>query len=302
MSGLLPQPRAILDIVTADGSVIRVHRHGNPQGNRVFISHGNGFAVDGYIAFWSRFLDRYDVIAFDMRNHGRNPTGDAAHHDYTHMAADLDAVWHAANAEFGPKPSAGVFHSISAQSAILQAMRLGPRFEMLALFDPPNVPPVECPARTAMLTYLRRLVDWASQRRPYFDDPVELARDYAAVRAGRDWVEGVHEDVARSVLRPAPEGGWVLACPREYEASMYEQGITLGLWPKRTDIPVPILLVGADPERIHLSPTALANRALAQEGGFEYAAIDGAGHLLQLEKPEACADIAIEFLARAGLK
>jgi pimeloyl-ACP methyl ester carboxylesterase len=293
------EPNAALDVAAADGAVIRLRRHGNPRGNRVFVSHGNGFAVDGYIAFWSRLLDRFDVILFDMRNHGRNPTGDPAHHDYPHMAVDLDAVWCAVEGEFGAKPTAGLFHSMSAQSALLQAMLCGARFEALVLFDPPNVPPADGPARAAMLTYLHRLVEWASQRRSHFNDPAELAADYAGTRAGRDWVAGAHEAVARSVLRRVPEG-WALACPREFEVSMYEQGITLGLWPQRNDVATPVLLVGADPERPRPSPTALANRALAQQGGFNYVAIPGAGHPLQLEQPEACAEVALAFLTSAG--
>ena len=47
--------------------------------------------------------------------------------------------------------------------------------------------------------------------------------------------------------------------------------------------------------------TALSNRALAAEGGFDYRAIPGTSHLLQLEEPAACADAALDALGRAGL-
>jgi pimeloyl-ACP methyl ester carboxylesterase len=50
---------------------------------------------------------------------------------------------------------------------------------------------------------------------------------------------------------------------------------------------------------VHNAPadaTGLANRALASENGFDYAAIPGTTHLLQLEEPAACADAALEFL------
>jgi pimeloyl-ACP methyl ester carboxylesterase len=209
-------------------------------------------------------------------------------------------VWQAAQEEFGARSAAGLFHSMSAQSAALQAIAAGQRFETLVLFDPPNVPPEGDPAREPMLAYLRRLVEWAAGRREHFAEPAELARDYAATGAGRNWSEGAHELVARSVLRPDPNGGWSLACPRDYESSMYAQGITLGLWPRRAEIPGPVVLIGADPDRSRPSPTALSNRALARDGGFDYAAIPGTGHLLQLEAPDACAEAALEFLVKVG--
>jgi pimeloyl-ACP methyl ester carboxylesterase len=299
---IVPPPSAVIEVAAADGTRLKLRRHGNSRGQRVFVSHGNGFAVDGYFPFWRRFLDRFDVIAFDMRNHGRNPVGDIATHDYSHMAQDIEMVWQAARDEFGARPSAGLFHSMSAQSAALQAMGSGQRFEALALFDAPNVPPVGNPAREPMLVYLRRLVEWAAGRQSHFADPAELSRDYAATVSGRGWAAGADDLVARSVLRQDAGGGWSLACPREFESSIYAQGIPLDLWPNRGNIPGVVKLIGADPERARPSPTALSNRALARDGGFDYAAIPGTGHLLQLESPDVCADVALEFLDSVGLR
>jgi pimeloyl-ACP methyl ester carboxylesterase len=41
---------------------------------------------------------------------------------------------------------------------------------------------------------------------------------------------------------------------------------------------------------------------LAAEGGFDYVAIPGTSHLLQLEEPAACADTALEFLGAMGFR
>ena len=59
-------------------------------------------------------------------------------------------------------------------------------------------------------------------------------------------------------------------------------------------------LIGADPDKPHPAATALSNRALAAEGGFDYMAIPGTTHLLQLEEPAACADAALAFLSQIG--
>jgi pimeloyl-ACP methyl ester carboxylesterase len=188
---------------------------------------------------------------------------------------------------------------MSAQSALLAALHCGWRLDALVAFDPPNVPP-DGPARAAMLRYLDRLTAWAKGRRETFADPAELAAEYAATRSGREWSEETQMLMARAVLGQ-DAGGWRLHCPPALEASMYEQGAPLDLWPRRADFPGPVTLIGADPARDHPTPTAFSNRTLAETGGFDYAAIPGTSHLLQLEAPEACAEAAAEFLKKVGL-
>jgi pimeloyl-ACP methyl ester carboxylesterase len=292
----IPEPHSILVVTSEDGAVLKARRHGNPRGPRLFVSHGNGFGIDGYFHFWRRFLGNFDVVAFDMRSHGQNPRADPSHHDYAHMLGDLDALCRAVADEFGKKPAAGLFHSMSAQCSMLQALAGRSPFEALVLFDPPNVPAPGHPVHAAMVGYEHKLADWARHRREHFDDPDDLTDEYARTRSGRTWAPGAAALMARAVLQPDPQGGSVLACPRELEALMYLQGIDLGLWPKREQIAVPTMLVGADPERPYPAATGLSNRALAEEGGFDYRAIPGTSHLLQLEEPAACAEAALDFL------
>lgn len=296
------KPHAEIAVRSEDGAVLRVRRHGNLRAKlRLYVSHGNGFAIDGYIHFWRRFLGDFEIVAFDMRSHGHNPPADPAHHGYPHMIADIDAIGHAVEAEFGLKPAAGLFHSMSAQAALLQTMANpvagGAHFDALVLFDPPNVPAPGHPVHAAMLAYEHKLAGWAESRRRYFDDPAELAADYAATRSGRRWAAGAATAMARAVLRREGDG-FSLACPRELEAKMYLDGIGLGLWPRRADVAVPVALIGADPDCPFPAATALSNRALAEEGGFDYRAIPGTSHLLQLEEPDACAEAALTALRR----
>src|SRR5215472_13191336 len=171
MTLAVPAPHATIDLVAADGARIRVRLHGNPGGPRLILSHGNGFAIDGYAAFWSGFLADFELVPFDARSHGWNPPSAPPNHDYAHMTRDLDEVRAAAEAEFGKKPTAGVFHSMSAQAAMLAALELGWRFDALVLFNPPNNPAEGHAARPAMVGYLERLAAWAAARRDRFDDP-----------------------------------------------------------------------------------------------------------------------------------
>ena len=111
----LPSPSETFDLVMSDGAVIRARRHGNPDGLRLYVSHGNGFAVDAYYPFWRLLLDRFDLILFDMRNHGQNPPAGFDGHNYMQMARDIGDVVSIMEDRLGAGPKVGVFHSMSAR-------------------------------------------------------------------------------------------------------------------------------------------------------------------------------------------
>ncbi|MFP6748792.1 MAG: alpha/beta hydrolase [Alphaproteobacteria bacterium] len=291
------------DLAMDDGATIGIRQHGNPDGARLFISHGNGFAIDGYLPFWGPLRDRFDLVLFDVRNHGCNKPAGADGHDYAQMARDLDSIYLGVNERLGTKTSVGVFHSMSARAAMKHAVDIAWRWDALVLFDPPNVPPTGHRLYETMCIFERRLVDWAMTRPGRFDTPGQLAEEYASNRGHGRWVEGAHDLMARAILRrDEANGGWVLSCQRELEASIYLAAMTLHLWPRGEDFGGPVKLIGADPEMKGVPPTALANQMLHEECGFAYEAIPGTGHMLQIEKPAECIAALISFLKTCGIE
>ena len=303
MTFVLPTPQTIFDITLEDAAVTRVRQHGDPsQAVRLVLSHGNGFASDGYFPFWQHLLERFDVVLFDHRNHGWNPPSDPARHHYVQLTRDLEVIAAGITAHLGPKPTVGVFHSMAARAAMLHAIEIGWRWAALVLFDPPTIPPPDHPLHHLMLIHGQQLVAWAQKRRQRFADPGELAAQFKSLRAHQRWIEGAHELMARALLRhEADTGAWVLICPGELEASMYQSNMALHLWPEATRLGGPVQLIAADPTVPHPGIPALTNKALADTHGLRYRAIPGAGHMLQLEEPIACYRALLAFLAEVGL-
>lgn len=298
----LPAPRQTMEIDLDDGARIRARRHGNPDGIRILLTHGNGFAVDAYFPYWRHFLDRYDLVVFDFRNHGQNVPVEPSNHTYAQLTADLERVVQKVRSELGPRKTAGIFHSMSARTAMKHAIEVGWRWDALVLFDPPNVPPPGHPAYAAMEVFENRLVEFARNRRRNFASVDELAEEYRQSRATRNWVAGEHDLMARSVLRRSPGGdGYTLVCAPENEAAIYAQALTLNLWPNAKDFGGPVKLIGADPTAKGTPATAPTNQALGVEGGYDYSFVKDGGHLLQVEQPEECFRLTMEFLARHGL-
>ena len=85
----IPEPTAAFRVYAADGGVIVVRRHGNPDGPRLILSHGNGLAIDAYYPFWSLLANRFDLFIHDIRNHGWNPVGERHMHNIQLSSAIL---------------------------------------------------------------------------------------------------------------------------------------------------------------------------------------------------------------------
>lgn len=290
------------DVALDDGARICMRRHGNPDGVRLLMTHGNGFAADAYYPYWQHLLPKFDLLVFDFRNHGQNIPVEPSNHNYAQLSRDLERVVQEVRAQLGQKPTAGLFHSMSARTAMKHAIKIGWRWDALVLFDPPDVPPPGHPLYAAMEIFENKLTEWARNRRRRFASIDELTNEYLQSRSTARWVPGAHELMARSVLRKSPDGdGYELVCDPENEATIYAQAMTLNLWPQARAFGGPVKLIGCDPNMKGAPATGPANQALGIEGGYDYSFVEGTGHLLQIEKPQECIRLTLEFLAGCGL-
>ena len=136
----IPEPRSVCEVRQDDGSVTILRRHGNPAGPRLLLGHGNGLAMDFYYPFWSLLTGDFDVLLYDLRNHGWNTVGARPEHHLPNLVRDQERVVDAAARRYGERRTTGVFHSLSALTALLSsALGTGgcDRLSAWVLFDPP---------------------------------------------------------------------------------------------------------------------------------------------------------------------
>ena len=300
MTLIVPQASESFDLAMADGARIRVRRHGNPKGPRLVLCHGNGFAIDAYVPFWSLLADRFDLVLYDQRNHGQSLLHKAEAHDIPSFVSDMEEVFNAIGERLGVVPTVGVFHSISAVTAVWQALQYGKRWEALVLFDPPLIPAAGLPMHDVARSFELALAKWSKSRPSHFSDPAELAALFAKSYSLRRWVPGAHELMARLILRQEQDGKWILNCPPECESRVYATNSELHLTHRLNELPLPVKLICADPDQPDAQSPARVGRSLHELYGLAYEAIPDTSHMLMIEKPAECARSLTAFLEGQG--
>ena len=292
----VPEPLETAEVRAADGATIVLRRHGLADGPRLVLSHCNGFAADAYYPFWSLLTDRFDVVLFDLRNHGWNPVGDGERHGIGAFVDDHGPIAEAIDRHFGARRKIGVFHSVSAQSALIHATRSRESaYSALVLFDPVVCPPGCRPEDLRKVeTMLRHLGEAALRRRERFASREEFVDRVLRAPAFQLLCPGAPELVARTTLRRASDGdGYELRCPREYEARISLEGPR---WAEAVDlsrVSCPAKIIGSDPTvPFSFLPTVNLGEILA----LDYDFVPETTHLLQLERPAECVAAMLPFV------
>lgn len=292
----VPQPLSTVDVSMDDGASIILRRHGNPEGTRLVLSHANGLSTDTYYPFWSLLADRFDLILYDFRNHGWNPVGDPEAHGIGTFIRDMERVVQAIDRHFGERPKIGVFHSMSAQVAVLHATRSG-GFSALVLFDPFICPPGCAPQHLrALEATMGQLAEGARRRRETFASEEAFAERIRGAPAFERLVPGATDLLARTTLR-RDDAAYRLCCPRDYEAKIYQQGLRWATAVEIEKLPCPTKAIGSDPTVPHsFMPTVDLSELMV----LDYDFVPETTHLLQLEAPGVCVHFMLEFLAQTS--
>lgn len=189
----------------------------------VFV-HANGFNARTYLELLRPLAANHRILAPDLRGHGTSslPTNTQGRRGWQDHADDLVALLDAVD---GPALTlAG--HSMGGTSGLLAAARRPQRVLNLLLLDP--VIWGRAAALAFRLPLFRRLperiplVTGALKRRRRFDDRDQAFEAYRGRGAFRDWPDAMLRDYLADGLVDDPvEGGLVLACTPEWEASNY---------------------------------------------------------------------------------
>ena len=289
----VPGAAEILTVDIPNGGRTQVRRHGNPQGPRLILSHGCGLAADTYLPYWSLLQDSVDLLLFDFRSHGWNEESNPASLNFPTFVDDCETILGAINEKYGPKPTVGIFHSMSALAGLLfQQMRSG--LAGLVLFDPPIQEPGRNPEDLVYVAdHMSRSV---RRRKDRFESHADFIEYIEAAPAFQRLSPGMPALMAETLLRPDGDG-YALRCPLEHEALIYQFFYGWSMEIDTNQIKCPIKVVGSDPT---MSFTFMPSSDFNELVRMGYDFLPEATHLIQLEEPGECAEITLEFLNETG--
>ncbi|MDE0310422.1 MAG: alpha/beta hydrolase [Acidiferrobacterales bacterium] len=292
----VPEPLSVHRIRMDDGTVIHLRQHGNPNGPRLVLSHGNGLAIDLYYPFWSLLAQDFELFVFDLRNHGWNAVGAQADHIVPALVDDHDRILDEIDVRYGKKPKIGIFHSVSALASLVSSTG-NCDFAARILFDPPLCKPNDYPEEYDIAT--RRSTEAALRRTDTFKSLDEFVDLLSWLPVYHRTVPGVLDLAARTMLKKNDGGdGYSLRCPRTYEAQIINYARMYTVWVDLEEIDCPTKVVGADPV---LPYSYLPTFDLSQIHSLDYDFLPDTTHLLQLEQPKECVAVIREFLEQHNL-
>jgi pimeloyl-ACP methyl ester carboxylesterase len=180
----------------------------------VVLGHGLGFVGATWRVVAERLAERYTVVAFDRRHHGRS-RGETC--DYAGHAQDVLDVVDA----FGLDEVFGIAHSIGATDLLLAAGARPSAFAKLFVIEPtvrdPLVPADPDPSLSVLF---RAVTDRTAARPPAFPGWAQARARLS--RAHPSWHPDVFEAYLEYGFEERADGTVAARCPPPVEAAMLE--------------------------------------------------------------------------------
>jgi pimeloyl-ACP methyl ester carboxylesterase len=278
-------------VAVAAGALAIWERPGH--GPAVLLCHATGF----HARCWDQVIARLAgqrSVAVDMRGHGRS-FKPSPPYSWRRIGEDIAQLCLA----LGLRGAVGVGHSMGGHSVALAAALAPQAFSSLVLIEPVILAEHE---------YGRgpRAPHFARKRRNRWKSPEEMFARFRDRDPFRQWDSAVLRDYCNYGLLPAPDGdGFVLACPPEVEASVYENSTAsdANIYSEIADVVVPVQVIRSTRKRRDREPMDMMGSATApdlasrfrqgQDTQVEYS------HFVPMEAPGWIAN-QIEAAARSG--
>ena len=273
-----------------------------PTPDIVFL-HATGFNAHTYRALLEPLGERFSVLALDARGHGLT-TLPARMWGYTSWRRHRDDLIAVLEHFTAPVTLAG--HSMGATVSLLTAGKRTDMVAGLALIEPvilnaSGYASFQLPGAPLWMRMSMPLARGAAARRARFESREAAVAALTGRGVFKAFPEEVIADYVADGLIEDGKGGFKLACAPTYEAATY-CAQRHDPWEALRKVTDPMVLLRA--ERNSTISEAAMHRVAAIKPDARVATVEGAGHMLPMERPDR-ARAAIEtatLMAKAGRK
>ncbi len=290
----MPAPgQPVTRSVRVNGISLTYYEWRGAPGNQeppLLFAHATGFHGRTFDAIAEQFPDRR-VLSLDLRGHGRSegePIG-----DWRIMSDDVNAFLD----QLRIRRAVGIGHSMGAHTLVQCAAQRPDAFSRLILFDPVILAPEYYSEGSDAFT--SDAPHPAIRRKRDFTSPEAMMERFAPRDPYSLFNSRVFEDYCRHGLRDDGNGGFVLACSPEMEASVYGSSRSnAGVHEAAKLVDIPALVVRAkqtDLMDFKSSPTWPKLASLMPKG--EDMPRPDRTHFHPFEDPDDAAQIIAKFIA-----
>lgn len=270
------------------------------RGPVLHFSHPNAYTPGSFRQFLGHLAGHYHVLAAHHRPLWPvSPGSDAA----GPPEAAIDFTWDAIADDLlrfldqqGLEQVIGVGHSLGAVATMIAARRQPQRFRALALIEPVFLPPLvlELARANPQAAAERPFVLAARRRRDRWPSRADAFARFREKGVFAGWSDAALWAYVNHGLHDDPATGEVaLSFPREWEAWIYSRPPT-NVWDELPGLSVPTLAIrGTQSDTLY--PDAWALWQTLQPAAT-FVEMDGVGHMLTAEAPEAVAGVVLGWL------
>ncbi len=273
-------------------SGLRVHYlkwSGRDDAPAIVLNHATGFLAHQWGPVAERLAGDYTAYAADARGHGDTdkppPEGDNYH--WSRFVEDLRAWLDGLGLTGVPF----VGHSAGAASGLYLAAERPQYFTRLVAIEPIVIP-------TAFRADENRrdvLAEGARRRRAVFDSADAAFEHFRARSLFERWPDEALRLYVEHGTFQREDGRLQLKCPGEIEGEMFANSTSLDIWEVLPRIEAPVLVIRGEHTEDFLGLVAQSVAARLPNGRLE--TIPDSGHLSPMERPDAVADLVLDFLS-----
>ncbi len=260
---------------------------------KLVLLHG----VMGYALNWRRvakaFEDRFQVLAFDSRGHGRSVHADLAQTPAAYTPESLAEDLRKILDDLGWNKVHLVGHSMGGRVAYTFAAAHPERVRSLVIEDiGPNMSPLNSSTVTRILSEVPVPFPDKREAKRWFDEQFPISfKDLGNAQALGAWLY--------ANITEEEQGGLQKRAIWRFHADGVRAAVVAGHTVERWDtiraVKAPTLLIRGEYSRD--LPPAVFERMLKENPSFEGIEIKGAGHWVHSEQPEAFNQAVADFLA-----
>lgn len=217
-------------VARSDGGSIALHHIGGDGAEPLLVSHATGFHGRCYRDLARSLSPRWTVWALDYSGHGESQRAERPLTNWEPFAHDALAV----SEEIAPDGGLVAFGHSMGGAAVLLAHLIDPtRFSRLVAFEPIAPPPTP-----SLNVDELPIAVGAERRRPGFESKAAALANYGSKPPLSGFTSQSLSDYVEFGMEET-EGGALLRCTPNYEASVFRSAHTNSLWERLVDIDLP---------------------------------------------------------------